>query len=99
MTRIRKAADERKTELLTAAHAIAAKDGIKAVTRAAVARKCKVSDGLLNRYFESREGLRLAVMEHAVELKDAPTLAAAGEIYELPAMSQSLAREVLKLAS
>lgn len=97
MKRERMEADARKTQLLDAAYKIAVKHGIRKVTRAAVARECKVSDGLLNRYFDGREGLRLDVMTHAVSKKDAKTLAAASEHYELPAMSRALAKEVKSL--
>lgn len=97
MKRERMEADARKTQLLDAAYKIAQKQGIRKVTRAAVARECKVSDGLLNRYFEGREGLRYDVMTHAVKQKDAKTLAAASEHYELPSMPRDLARAVKAL--
>jgi AcrR family transcriptional regulator len=86
--------DARKAQLLEAGYEIARKKGITKVTRAAIARACKVSDGLLNRYFEGREGLRLEVMEFAVSKKDAATLAACSTHYELPAMPRDLDRAV-----
>lgn len=95
--RIRMAADARHTQLLNAGYEIARKHGIKAVTRASVAKACKVSDGLLNRYFDGREGLRGEVLEFAITMKDAKTLAAAGEHYELPAMPKALAADVKRL--
>lgn len=99
MKRERMEADARKTQLLDAAYKIAQKQGIRKVTRAAVARECKVSDGLLNRYFEGREGLRFDVMAHAVKQKDAKTLAEAGAHYELPAMSRELTKQVKALVA
>lgn len=99
MANERMTAAERTAQLTQVAYAIAKSKGIRKVTRAAVARETSVSDGLLNRYFGGREGLRAAVLAHAVEQKDAKTLAAAGEFYELPSMPQKLEREIRKLAS
>jgi AcrR family transcriptional regulator len=93
----RMTAEARTAQLTEVAYQIAKKHGIRKVTRAAVARDVQVSDGLLNRYFGSREGLRGAALEHAVLLKDAKTLAAAAEHYELPPMSRALAAEVKRL--
>lgn len=87
-------ADGRKAELLDAAYGIACTLGIRKVTRAEVARRCKISDGLINRYFAGREGLRAEVMEQAVKEKDVVTLTACAAHYELPAMPQRLAAEV-----
>lgn len=99
MANERMTAADRTAQLTITAYAIACKKGIRKVTRAAVARETGVSDGLLNRYFGGREGLRGAVLEHAVVVKDAKTLAAAGEHYELPAMPRMLAAEVKRLSS
>ena len=97
MAQVRLTADERTAQLTEVGYNIARKQGIRKVTRAAVARDVGVSDALLNRYFGTRDGLRFAVLEHAVKVKDAKTLAAAGEHYELPAMPRTLAAEVKKL--
>lgn len=94
MSRERLDADTRKQQLLEAGYEIARTKGIRKVTRAAVARVCNVSDGLLNRYFAGREGLRAEVMAHAVTFKDVETLTACAAYYELPAMPQRLAAEV-----
>lgn len=94
MERVRMDAGMRKTELLDAAYEIARTLGIRKVTRAEVARRCGISDGLINRYFAGREGLRAEVMEAAVSVKDVPTLAACAVHYELPTMPQKLASEV-----
>lgn len=99
MAKERMTADARTAQLTEAAYKIAKKDGIRKVTRAAVARATGVSVGLFNRYFGSREGLRGAVLEHAVAQKDAKTLAAASEHYELPSMPRVLAQEVKSIAS
>lgn len=94
MPRIRMDADVRKRQLLEAAYDICKHSGIKAVTRPNVAKKCNVTDGLINRYFDGRDGLRQAVMEHAVTKSDAKTLAACAVVYELPRMSRNLAAAV-----
>lgn len=99
MANERMTAADRTAQLTIVAYGIAASLGIRKVTRAEVARRTGISDGLLNRYFGGREGLRAAVLDHAVVVKDAKTLAAAAEHYELPAMPQNLAREVRKLSS
>lgn len=98
MANERMTADDRTAQLVQAGYFIAKTKGIRKVTRAAVARETGVSDGLINRYLDGREGLRAAVLDRAIELKDAATLAAASEHYELPAMSQALAKEVRKLS-
>lgn len=99
MANERMSAADRTAQLVAVGYEIARTKGIRKVTRAAVARKTSVSDGLLNRYFGGREGLRGAVLELAVAKKDAKTLAAAWAHYEMPDMPQALAREVRKLAS
>jgi AcrR family transcriptional regulator len=97
MANERMSADERTAQLVKTGYTIARTKGIRKVTRAAIARETGVSDGLINRYFGDREGLRAAVLAHAVELKDAKTLAAASEHYELPSMPRTLAAEVKRL--
>jgi len=92
-------ADDRKKQLLEAGYKIARTKGIRKVTRASVARECKVSHGLLNHYFDGREGLRSEVMAFAIEQKDAKTLAACAVHYELDdfGMGRELKREVSAL--
>jgi AcrR family transcriptional regulator len=97
MANERMTADDRTAQLTQAGYHIAKTKGIKKVTRAAVARDTGVSTGLINRYFGDREGLRAAVLEKAVELKDAKTLAEASVLYELPTMPRTLAAEVKRL--
>jgi AcrR family transcriptional regulator len=94
MANERMSAEARTAQLVQTGYEIARKLGIRKVTRAEVARRTAVSDGLLNRYFGGREGLRAAVLEHAVTAKDAKTLAAASVHYDLPAMPRTLEREV-----
>lgn len=99
MANERMSADERTKQLVQVGYEIARTKGIRKVTRAEVARRTSVSDGLLNRYFGGREGLRGAVLEYAVELKDSKTLAAAWAHYEMPEMPRALMTEVRKLVS
>lgn len=101
MARQRLTADVRTAQLTEAAYNIARKKGILKVTRAAVAREVKVSDGLLNRYFGSREGLRWAVMQYAADQRDAKTLAEASYVYELDGltMPRTLQAEIKRLVS
>jgi group I intron endonuclease len=94
MSRIRMVADDRKKQLIEAGYEIARDFGIRKVTRAEVARRCSISDGLINRYCAGREGLRFEVMEHAAVHKDVATLVACAAHYELPPMPQKLAAEV-----
>jgi AcrR family transcriptional regulator len=97
MANERMTAAERTAQLVAVGYEIARTKGIRKVTRAEVARRTAVSDGLLNRYFGGREGLRGAVLEHAVEQKDAKTLAAAMVHYDMPDMPGKLRREVTSL--
>lgn len=89
-------ATDRTAQLVRAGYKIAKTKGIRKVTRAAIARETGVSDGLINRYFGTREGLRFAVMQHAADEKDAKTLAVASLTYELDGinMTRDLARRV-----
>ena len=97
MAQERMTAEARTAQLTEVGLLIARKYGIRKVTRAAVAKDVGVTDGLLNRYFGTRDGLRFAVLELAVAQKDAKTLAAASEHYELPSMPRALAAEVKRL--
>lgn len=105
MANERMSADERTKQLVQVGYEIARTKGIRKVTRAEVARRTSVSDGLLNRYFGGREGLRGAVLEHAVGKKDIATLAAAAEHYDVDALTmpaalrREIARAVKVLAS
>lgn len=71
MAHVRKEPTEREKELFTAAYKIACKDGIKKVTKAAVAASVGVSAGLVGAYFGRREALREAIFKHAVAEKNA----------------------------
>jgi len=98
MANERMSANERTAQLTLVGYKIARTKGIRKVTRAAVARETGVSDGLLNRYFGGREGLRFAVLEHAVAENDAKTLAEASEHYELPKpLKKTLRAEIDRL--
>lgn len=98
MAQTRKTAEDRTAELAAAAYSIAAADGIKKVTRAAVARATDTSVGLAARYFGGRDGLRMAALEYAAKLKDAHTLSTAQLAgFELPSMTKVLAADVKRL--
>lgn len=98
MTQVRMAPAERKEQLVKAAYTVAARDGLKAVTRLAVATEAGCTDGLTHRYFTGRSSLRDAALAEAVKAKDVATLAWAKhtEGFTLPEMPRSLAREVNK---
>jgi len=87
-------ATTRKKQLLEAAYIIAKTQGIKKLTRAALARACGVTDGLINRYFDGREGMRAEVIAAAHVDGDAKTLAQCAAMYELPTMSPELTKRV-----
>lgn len=94
---VRRDPEERKAQLLAAAFTIAAEGGVKAVTRLAVAEATDTTDGLVNRYFAGRKGLREAVLEEAVRVKRADVLAYAQAVegFDLPAnMPRQLQRDV-----
>lgn len=99
MANERMTAAERTAQLVEVGYNIARKHGIRKVTRAAVARDVQISAALVNRYLDGREGLRFAVMQHAADKRDAKTLAAAGEFYELDsiAMPKVMQAEVKRL--
>lgn len=95
MALARKTAEERTKELTFAAYNIAKRDGIKKVTRAAVARATDTSVGLTNLYFNGRDGLRMAALELAAQAKDVTVLANAQVAgFELPSLTRILAAEV-----
>lgn len=75
MTRIRMDPSVRQNELLETAYHIAETDGLKAVTRVAVASRSQTTPGLVNRYFGSRNGLREAVYHMAIGKKNAAIVA------------------------
>lgn len=61
---------ERKAQLLAAAYKLAAANGIKQVTRIAIAQATDTTDGLVNRYFAGRSGLQSELLAEAVSRKD-----------------------------
>lgn len=75
MTRIRMDPQARQEELLEDAYVIAEIDGLRAVTRVAVANRTHTTPGLVNRYFGSRNGLREAVYHMAIRKKNAAIVA------------------------
>jgi AcrR family transcriptional regulator len=99
MAKERLSADARTAQIVKAGYELARKHGIKKVTRAAIARDLNVSVTLVNRYFGDREGLRADVLQAAADAKDAKTLAAAMDHYEIGGLTLSgaLLREIAKL--
>jgi AcrR family transcriptional regulator len=66
MTRERLDPEDRKSQILDVAMAMAKKDGYTRITRDAVASKAKVSTGLVTMYF-SMDALRDAIIKLAVK--------------------------------
>jgi len=54
---------DKKANILTAALELFAQEGYKSTTTAKVAKKAGVSEGLIFRHFENKEGLLRAIME------------------------------------
>lgn len=70
MPRIRMNPDDRKKQLLESALVLADSYGIKALTRVALAAETGTTDGLVNRYFGGRNGLRETVICEGVARKN-----------------------------
>lgn len=96
MTRVRMKPADRSAQLLNAAYELAKVGGVKAVTRIGVAEATDTTDGLINRYFTGRKGLRDAVIAEAIKRKDVAVLAWAEgqEGFALPDMPRQLRRDV-----
>ena len=62
----RKQPEERREQILLAAVNLAAERGYTKITQSEIAEAANVSHGLVSRYFETMEGLRAAVMHHAI---------------------------------
>lgn len=54
---------DKKANILTAALELFAEEGFKSTTTSKVAKKAKVSEGLIFRHFENKEGLLKAIMD------------------------------------
>jgi AcrR family transcriptional regulator len=61
--------EQRRRELADAALALAARDGLAAVTTRATAAECGWSTGVLNHYFSSRNELLAAALQRAGDLQ------------------------------
>ena len=59
--------EDREKQLILSAVAIIKDDGLAGVTRAKVACKANVSDGLVSAVFGTMQGLKDAIIEHAIE--------------------------------
>lgn len=71
---------DRRDAILTEAYAQAEADGLGQVTRVSVAKKLGVTDGLINRYFNGRDGLREAILAQGVVNGSADIVADAVEL-------------------
>lgn len=60
-------ADLRKRKIVEAATALFARHGFAGTTSAALARACGVSEALIYKLFESKQGLHDAIIEHKLE--------------------------------
>jgi hypothetical protein len=77
---LRMSPGERRNAILAEAYAQAVEHGIAKVTRVSVANKIGVTDGLINRYFKGRDGLREAVLAQGVVNSNADIVADAIEL-------------------
>jgi len=60
--------DQRREDILVAAYRVAARERLTGLTAQAVAREAGVSKGLVFFYFESRDGLLVALLEWLLEV-------------------------------
>ena len=98
MKRIRLKAEDRRAQMVEAGIVIARQYGIKALTRVALAAETGTTDGLVNRYFGSRAGLREAIICEGVARKDATVVAwAMRDGYQLEGVPRALMREASRL--
>lgn len=67
MSGARKSSDERKSELIEAARAVAVAEGLENVTGRKVATKAGLSSGLVFFHFENRAALLQAVLDSLIE--------------------------------
>lgn len=75
MTRIRLDPVDRKKQMTEAALVLAERYGIKALTRVAIAAETGTTDGLVNRYFGTRDKMRQAIIREGVERKNVRVVA------------------------
>lgn len=78
----------KKEQILNAALELFAERGYKAVSTSKIAKKAKVSEGLIFRHFENKQGLLDAILAQAVEKT---------QILFHPIIAESDARKVLEL--
>ena len=77
MTRIRMNPDDRKRQMVEAGLVLVRNYGVKALTRVALAAETGTTDGLVNRYFGTREQMRSEIVIHGIKREDATVLAQA----------------------
>jgi len=71
----RMAPADRRRQILATAVKLSRRKGYRNITRDGVAEEAGVSQGLVNRYFGSIDGLRDAVMKQAIEDHDVKIVA------------------------
>jgi AcrR family transcriptional regulator len=87
-------AQERLPEVISAAVRVFTRDGYRAARMSDVARAAGLSEAALYRYVESKEGLFVLAIRHALLLEDMP--AEEGPGTEFPLKPPSLARMILE---
>ena len=98
MKRIRLKANERKQQMIEAGVVLAHNYGIKALTRAALAAETGTTEGLVNRYFGNRAGMREEIIVEGIMRKDAQIVAwAIKDGYQVEA-PRELLREANRIA-
>lgn len=98
MTRIRLDPVDRKRQMTEAALVIVRGYGFKALTRVALAAETGTTDGLVNRYFGTRDKLRQAIAVEGVERRDVTIAArAVKDGYVLEGAPRDFMREVNRM--
>ena len=73
--RVRTNPDVRRAEILKTGVAMAAKNGLNSVTRAAMSHAVPCAPSLISHYFGTVAALRTVIMQHAIEHEVLPILA------------------------
>lgn len=97
---VKRSADERRAQILTAALELARDGQYLTMTRDAIARQAKVSTGLVGRYFADMPDLRRAVMTEAIRVELLTVVAvgvATGDQVALSAPAELRAQAVARL--
>ncbi len=88
----KRSAQERLPEVISAAVRVFTQDGYRAARMSDVARAAGLSEAALYRYVESKEGLFVLAIRHALLLEDLPSEGAPGAEFPLrpPSLSQMI---------